>query len=156
MAVVIDENGNMTTTFIKRYVDLSEGNDTATRSIRGRKTPSSSFVKETPRKGKARPTTLKEASDRDRMMFAMRDQDKPWSYIQEKWEVMTGEAVSSGQLRARYSDLKTAFRTFSENNVRTAPSMKVLSAILSANLDAQDNPLLQAKAEIESKLEIDK
>ncbi|KAM5478965.1 hypothetical protein McanCB56680_005855 [Microsporum canis] len=116
-------------------VTAEEADDEAeTPSKKKRGTPG----KGTPGKAgkRALPGSLEEASEEDKMMLRMRDEEnKPWSEIRAAWEEITGEAVGGSTLSNRYQRIKANFTVFS----------------------AQDEAkLLQVKMEIEEKFESEK
>lgn len=76
--------------------------------------PPGSPVKRAP---KALPTSLAQATEEERMMFAMRGAEKPWAEIQKKWEEMTGERVLITSIRARYHKIKHNLQEWSDEDV---------------------------------------
>ncbi|KZZ87048.1 hypothetical protein AAP_05994 [Ascosphaera apis ARSEF 7405] len=75
--------------------------------------PPGSPVKRAP---KALPTSLAQATEEERMMFAMRGAEKPWAEIQKKWEEMTGERVLITSIRARYHKIKHNLQEWSDED----------------------------------------
>ncbi|EEQ31275.1 conserved hypothetical protein [Microsporum canis CBS 113480] len=90
-------------------VTAEEADDEAeTPSKKKRGTPG----KGTPGKAgkRALPGSLEEASEEDKMMLRMRDEEnKPWSEIRAAWEEITGEAVGGSTLSNRYQRIKANF-----------------------------------------------
>ncbi|KAM5470333.1 hypothetical protein MferCBS49748_002506 [Microsporum ferrugineum] len=116
-------------------VTAEEADDEAeTPSKKKRGTPG----KGTPGKAgkRALPGSLEEASEEDKMMLRMRDEEnKPWSEIRAAWEEITGEAVGGSTLSNRYQRIKANFTVFSTQD---------------------EAKLLQLKMEIEEKFESEK
>ncbi|KAM5447245.1 hypothetical protein MaudCBS49596_006007 [Microsporum audouinii] len=116
-------------------VTAEEADDEAeTPSKKKRGTPG----KGTPGKAgkRALPGSLEEASEEDKMMLRMRDEEnKPWSEIRAAWEEITGEAVGGSTLSNRYQRIKANFTVFSTQD---------------------EAKLLQLKMEVEEKFESEK
>lgn len=102
-------------------VTAEEADDEAeTPSKKKRGTPG----KGTPGKAgkRALPGSLEEASEEDKMMLRMRDEEnKPWSEIRAAWEEITGEAVGGSTLSNRYQRIKANFTVFSAQDVCPRP-----------------------------------
>lgn len=118
MAIKLEEDIATPSSAKRFFDDLPESKEDVSPSKKGKK--NASPVKGTPKKGRALPASLAEASDEDRMMFAMRKQNQPWNVIQDKWNKITGDDIAAAVLRARYSRLKAAFQSFSEQDVRAS------------------------------------
>lgn len=64
------------------------------------------------------PNSFEEAGPEDRMLLHLRDKDnKQFSEIAKKWNIMTGASTTAGSLKSRYQRIKAKFVTFDPDHV---------------------------------------
>nr|POE75112.1 hypothetical protein CFP56_63347 [Quercus suber] len=80
-------------------------------SPRKRRIPSKAVVA-------ARPLarTWVEASEEDKMLITMRDENRSWADIRKEWELLTGEVVGGSTLPNRYARLKELLTVVNEED----------------------------------------
>lgn len=101
----------------RKKVDGDTEADTPTKKKRGTpaKTPGEKGAKAGAR---PMPTSWENASEEDRMMLRMKDDEgKGWNEIREAWNAMTGETVGKSTLSGRYGRIKANFVVFRKEDV---------------------------------------
>ena len=68
-------------------------------------------------KGRGIPTSLAEASEADRAMLRMREENKTWIEINSMWEAMTGEKPGKSTLPNRFARLKANLMSLEKGDV---------------------------------------
>jgi hypothetical protein len=64
------------------------------------------------------PTSYDNASEEDKMLLRMKDEEgKGWNEIRKAWIAMTGETVGKSTLSGRYGRIKANFVVFKKEDV---------------------------------------